>query len=154
MEKSTTRRVISVEMTAEQANEYISRFSENNKHDISCGQGEEWWLGISNGTIKSIVLTNEKAYLTDYGISTYELRITTSFAVACMTDGDVNHGLDYDGEEAIMNDGDLEDLVKFLRCETNILPVTPCGLVNYCYDHLEFGYLSISFDEWQRLMAN
>lgn len=102
---------------------------------------EEYWIGEKGTTtLKCLIwydcLQSEgEGYFIEYGVTVQELRSNDEFLRACLNDSDVNHALDEDingeGTPTLKKEA-LERLMRWYLGEENAIPISPCGLYNYC----------------------
>lgn len=95
------------------------------------------WFGLKGTTpIKCVVCNEEEWSLIHYQICVQDLRRTTKFLAACLTDGDVNHSLAGLEDNELSKD-DMQCLYDWYIGKTDMIPVTACGLVNYVDSYID-----------------
>lgn len=107
------------------------RFTPANHYTDDLGGGcFEHWINVDGSGLLCCLCeytdSLEDCALIMYGVNINELR-TADFLTACITDEDVNHAI----QTGAPLPPNINEIVAFVKGETNRLPVTPCGLENY-----------------------
>ena len=116
-------------LTPEKIARIKSGMTPDNSYTDDLGYCQETWGGVDGScTLRCLIEypnAPEYSMVKYFGINIKDLR-TTDFLRTCLIDEDVNHALYMDKIPE-----NLDELVAFVKGETNRLPVTPCGLENY-----------------------
>ena len=115
----TNVQTITRQQLAELFNEYENDIYSN---------ADEIWIGLKGTTTLKVIMDSDDLYLYEYGVTVQELRKDPVFFRALFTDGDVNHALSSDDRLTAAN---YNEIFKWYNGVTQILPVSPCGLVNF-----------------------
>ena len=109
--------------------------------DFDCDGQKEYWIGEKSTTSLKVILWDEdnedERFLVDYLITADKLRENTQFLVACLENEDVNHSLYPDNfNNASLDKECAQDLFDWYLGKKIEMPITPCGMENYCMDYI------------------
>ena len=96
------------------------------------GYVSECWIGTKGTTVLQLLLVSYDeefdSELVCFGKTVSEMRKDPKFIYALLNDGDVNHGIDRNGE---LREEIYKDTIEFLMGRKNIPPITACGGINF-----------------------
>lgn len=121
-------------INAKEKERILSIYADDIRLDYEDGETEEYWIG-ENGTtdLKMFHFWDGQGEIISFGKTIDELRKDTAFFKAIVTDEDVNHGINTDGE---LSEDSMKEIIDWITGKTNRLPITACGAENYYDDYL------------------
>lgn len=117
-------------ITAEEREDILKKYADDVRLYYDEGWTKEWWIGESGSTTIKMLHWwedggEDNGEFIDFGETINELRKDMNFVRALVTNEDVNHGLDTEYDCSL----------KWLAGDTNVMPITACGAVNYFYSY-------------------